>query len=87
MTWQIAKDMSREVAQTLQEARKHSRSIENISLSLEPLASEDELLKLERVTQLSKEVTAELTGLYNSIARTAFGHGSANEGPTRSGSA
>lgn len=77
MTWQVAKNMTREVAQTLQEARKMARSIENTAGSLQPLAEEQELLQLEHIEKLAKQISQELTGLYNSIARRAFGPESA----------
>ena len=77
MTWQIDNSMLKEVAQSLQEGRKLARSVENLSLSLEPLADGDILQQLERVTQISREQVALISGLYNSIARSAFGPGSA----------
>jgi hypothetical protein len=77
MTWKVAQDMTREIAQSLQEGRKLVRSVENLSLSLEPLAEDDTLQQLERVTEISREQVALLSGLYNSIARSAFGPGSA----------
>lgn len=77
MTWQVAKNMKREVAQTLQEARKMARSIENTVLSLEPLADEDTLLHLEAAATRAAEITGHLSSLYNEIAKAAFGPESA----------
>lgn len=77
MTWQIDNSMLKETAQALQEGRKLARGVENLSLSLEPLAEGDIQRQLERITEISREQIALLTGLYNSIARSAFGPGSA----------
>lgn len=54
-----------------------ARSIENTAGSLQPLAEEQELLQLEHIEKLAKQISQELTGLYNSIARRAFGPESA----------
>lgn len=76
MTWQIHSNMTREVAQTLQETRKMARSIENAAGSLAPLAEDTDLLALERIETRAKQISEDLTALYNGIARQAFGPGS-----------
>lgn len=75
MTWNLQKSMYKEVAQTLQEARKHARSIENTTASLCPLTSLDssERKSLEEAEELAVRASAILTRLYNEIAVKAFG--------------
>lgn len=75
MTWNLQKSMYKEVAQTLQEARKHARSVENTSASLAPLSVQDssEHETLKRIEQCALECSALLTKLYNGIAVKAFG--------------
>ena len=79
MSWQVHSNMMREVAQTLQEARKMARSIENTVSSLEPLTDgrEEELLK--QIVRDAQSITIDLAHLYNDIALQAFGPESANE--------
>lgn len=73
MVWQVHSNMMREIAQTLQEARKMARSIENTAGSLLPLTDESEHVALSAVVEHSRHIAGELTDLYNGIARQAFG--------------
>ena len=75
MAWQLNPNMTREVAQTLQEARKAARSIENTTASLAPLVTElsEEATRLDSITTKARQIAAELSGLYNGIALKAFG--------------
>lgn len=73
MAWILHSQMTREVAQTLQETRKMARSIENAAGSLAPLTDGDEQVRLAQVESKAVEISAMLTELYNGIARRAFG--------------
>lgn len=73
MTWNLHKNMYREVAQTLQEARKMTRSIENAAGSLQPLSDGTERSELEKVEKAAQEISRTLTNLYNGMAAQAFG--------------
>lgn len=65
--------MRREVAQSIQEARKLNRSVENVASSLTPLADGGEHQRLDEITRHTAEITDLLTKLYQSIAPSAFG--------------
>jgi hypothetical protein len=87
VAWNLAHDVKREVAQSLQEARKHSRTVENVALSFEPLAEGETLTDLEYVVEMSRKIHDRLTKMYNEVARDAFGPGSAKrEDHNRAGS-
>lgn len=73
MTWNLQKSMYKEVAQTLQEARKQSRSLENVAASLHPLSEDSTAEDLKRIESLATEATGLLAKLYNEIAPKAFG--------------
>lgn len=65
--------MYKEVAQTLQEARKHSRAVETTSASLQPLSDATERSELEKIEKLAAEISQMFGKLYNAIAPKAFG--------------
>lgn len=73
MAWNIHKNMRREVAQTLQEARKHARSVENTIQALEPLTDGDENTDLRYARDANQHVLTQLDSLYRRIAPSAFG--------------
>lgn len=73
MPWAVAKDTVREVAQSLQEARKHARTVESTASSLAPLAEGDELELLNSIQARAADISDDLSTLYNTIARRAFG--------------
>lgn len=73
MTWQVHSNMTREVAQTLQEARKMARSIDNTAASLAPLTTEVERQQLSQISSKAQEIALMITDLYNGIAPQAFG--------------
>jgi hypothetical protein len=76
VTWKIHNSMTREVAQTLQEARKMARSIENTASSLEPLADGQVRELLMQIVRDAQSIAIDLAHLYNDIAPQAFGPGS-----------
>ena len=73
MAWNIHKNMRREVAQTLQEARKHARSVENTVNALEPLVDGPDKIQMDRIAEGVATVLAGLDDLYRTIAPAAFG--------------
>lgn len=77
MAWQVHSNMTREVAQTLQEARKMARSIDNTASSLMPLTSDDERAQLDIIVEAAQDISRRLSVLYNGIALRAFGPESA----------
>lgn len=73
MSWNVHKNMRREVAQSLQEARKHARSIENVIQAMTPLVDGEELMAMEVLSENLEFVLDNLNELYKSIAPAAFG--------------
>jgi hypothetical protein len=73
VAWLVSKDMKREVAQTLQEARKMARSIDNTASSLIPLTDDEERETLSEIMTQAMVMAGKLTELYNGIALAAFG--------------
>jgi membrane associated rhomboid family serine protease len=85
VAWLVSQDMKREVAQTLQEARKMARSIDNTASSLIPLADDEERETLSEIMTASMVMAGKLTELYNGIALSAFGaNREQNHHPARS---
>lgn len=73
MTWNLQKSMYREVAQTLQEARKSARAVETVATSLAPLSDGSELSDLKVLEQMGIDAAKILMKLYNGVAVRAFG--------------
>lgn len=71
--FEVSKPMLSEVAQSLQEARKMGRSIENIATSFIPLTDNEEVKKmLAEIQDGATLATHGATQLYNLIARDAL---------------
>lgn len=73
MPWNLHHTMRREVAQGLQETRKHSRAVENTAASLIPLATDGTKAALEELDRLGRRATELISILYDEIAPLAFG--------------
>lgn len=71
--WQVHSNMMREIAQTLQEARKMARSIDNAASSLMPLSDGEQRVLLDQIVAASQGIARDLSVLYNGVAPRAFG--------------
>lgn len=69
----VGKQMQQEMAQSLLEGIKMGRSMENLALTMEPLAADDKTREmLAKVAACGHEASEKLRAIYRDVAPTAF---------------
>lgn len=75
MGFNVSNATLKEIAQTLQEMRKHARTIETAADSLMPLADDDSSQILSQARTYAYGITEYMKRMYDEVAPMAFGRG------------